>query len=303
MTRHPIQAKSRAGPFGSMSSKEEIMNMRKKFILLAIFLTGFIASAASAAPYYCYVIGPDGNGTNWITPPNGLANPPAWLGIQSGATSITPPLKVKVKFNSGSGYVANIYKYNQPTSISSLLLPFTAAWDGSIHGPAKLIVSSPSGKCSADFEIAADARESVDLPKPTVDNAAVDSTISVGGVETIKSMRVSVWLTHPQDSELSISLIGPDGTTINLSSGNGGLESNYGITCNARTIFDDNAGESITSLSVSPPYWGRYAPEQPLAAFTGKSGAQVNGNWTLRVNDAAGGFTGTIHCWGLSFED
>lgn len=279
------------------------MNTRYKTIYLTILFWTLIGSLASAGTFYCFLVGPDGNGTNWITTPNGLANPPAWVYIQSGVNDVAPPLKVKVKFNSGSGYVANMYKYNQPSPISSVILPFTATWDGSIHGPAKLSVSSPSGKCSADFEVAADARESQDLPKPTVDNGTVDSTIAVGAVGTIKSMRVSLWLTHPQAAELSISLIGPDGTTVNLSSGNGGVDADYGKNCNARTIFDDNAGESITSLSVSPPYWGRYAPEQPLAAFTGKSGAQVNGNWTLRVLDAAGGFTGTIHCWGLSFED
>ena len=64
------------------------------------------------------------------------------------------------------------------------------------------------------------------------DNGTVDSLISVSGITTpIKRVTVSLHITHAADSDLDISLIGPDGTIVNLSSDNGGASANYGADC------------------------------------------------------------------------
>ena len=58
------------------------------------------------------------------------------------------------------------------------------------------------------------------------------------------------------------------------------------------TVFDDSAAASITT--GTPPYNGTFRPEMPLA---NQNGQIANGTWTLRIQDAAGGDTGTLTAW------
>src|SRR5206468_11414649 len=61
------------------------------------------------------------------------------------------------------------------------------------------------------------------------DANSVDIPIVVSGVTTpIKRVTVALHITHSADSDLDISLIGPDGTTVDLSSDNGVTDSDYG---------------------------------------------------------------------------
>jgi uncharacterized repeat protein (TIGR01451 family) len=103
---------------------------------------------------------------------------------------------------------------------------------------------------------------------------------------------------------LSLQLVGPDGTTVILSQNNGGDGSDYGTaaTCDETnasglTIFDDNASASISAGNA--PFLGSYKPQQPLAAYIGKSGTNLNGTWQLQVADAISGDSGSIDCWSL----
>src|SRR5207244_5874527 len=91
---------------------------------------------------------------------------------------------------------------------------------------------------------------------------------------------------------------------------------NYGINCPADgndTTFDDDAAGSMTA--GSSPFSGSFRPQQPLAVFTGKSSAAVNGTWTLHVVDTffhcagedcflypAQIGTGNVRCWSLSIS-
>src|SRR5262249_17885167 len=128
----------------------------------------------------------------------------------------------------------------------------------------------------------------------------IESTNVVAGFATpITKVAVSLWLTHPVDSDLNISLIAPDGTIIDLSSGNG-AGANFGSACSpdaSRTTFDDGAGTSITA--GSPPFVGSFRPESSLAVLNGLSGPGANGNWRLRVTDNFGGSVGALRCWSL----
>ncbi len=110
-------------------------------------------------------------------------------------------------------------------------------------------------------------------------------------------MAVSFHLTHTFDGDLVISLVAPDGTTVELTSNNGGSGDDYGTSCGGRTTFDDAAAATITA--GAGPFAGAFRPEQPLSAFAGKSGAAVNGTWKLRITDTAGLDVGTLQCWTL----
>lgn len=132
------------------------------------------------------------------------------------------------------------------------------------------------------------------------DAGFVDSSLVVSGVTTpIKRVTVLLHLTHTADSDLDISLIAPDGTTIDLSSDNGGTLDDYGTDCTDanRTTFSDAGGALISSATA--PFVGTFRPEQALSAFNEKSGAAVNGTWRLRVADDTAGGVGSLRCWSL----
>jgi autotransporter-associated beta strand protein len=132
------------------------------------------------------------------------------------------------------------------------------------------------------------------------DNGSVDLLLNVAGITTpIKRVVVALHITHTAVNDLDISLVGPDGTIVNLSSDNGGTASDYGSDCNDanRTTFNDLALTSITAGSA--PFVGTFRPEQPLNVFNEKSGSDANGTWRLRVADDTAGGAGTVRCWSL----
>lgn len=138
---------------------------------------------------------------------------------------------------------------------------------------------------------------------PTGTSGTTDSLLTIAGViAPITKITVSFHITHPYDNELDVFLIGPDGTTVELTSDNGDVGDNYGTGCAAgnRTVFDDNAVTLVTAGAA--PFTGAFRPEQPLSAFVGKSGAAVNGTWTLRVVDDTNPFIGVLQCWSVAIS-
>jgi gliding motility-associated-like protein len=102
---------------------------------------------------------------------------------------------------------------------------------------------------------------------------------------------VTVNINHPYDGDLDIFLISPGGTTIELSTDNGGTGDNY-----VNTIFNPNAGTAITA--GSPPFTGTFRPEGTFTSFNGQN---LNGNWTLKVADDGAGDIGTLVNWSITF--
>jgi len=120
------------------------------------------------------------------------------------------------------------------------------------------------------------------------------STINVSGINpaawSIASLCLNI--THPRDGQLYIYLVCPNGTVLNLSTGNGGNNANYTNTC-----FNPTASINITAGAA--PFTGSFLPE---ANFSGLAGCNPNGTWTLRIGDATGGSTGTLNNWTLSLS-
>ncbi len=129
------------------------------------------------------------------------------------------------------------------------------------------------------------------------DIGTIESTNVVAGFTgPLTKVAVSLWLTHAVDSDLSISLIAPDNTSIDLSSGNGS-GADYGSACSpdaSRTTFDDSGASSITV--GSSPFVGAFRPEVSLSSLFA---SPPNGNWRLRITDSFGGSLGALRCWSL----
>ncbi len=135
---------------------------------------------------------------------------------------------------------------------------------------------------------------------PDNNTNGVDSVINVTGVSAaIYHLTVALDINHPRDSDLAMQLIGPDGTVINLARNVGGRGASFGLDCSDqnRTYFDDSAMVPIGNGTA--PFVGEFQPLEPLAAFSGKSGGAVNGNWRLHVVDGAASNVGQIGCWSL----
>jgi subtilisin-like proprotein convertase family protein len=147
---------------------------------------------------------------------------------------------------------------------------------------------------SAAISVASTVPQSI----PDNDPGGVSSALVVGataGTGHITSLKVALNIAHTRDSDLSASLVGPDGTTVPLFNGVGGVGANFGDTTTDTTI-DDGAG---TPIGVgSAPFTGSFRPQGSLSAF---DGMDPRGAWQLVVTDNATGEVGTLNHWSLSY--
>jgi len=138
-------------------------------------------------------------------------------------------------------------------------------------------------------------------PQEIYDQSTVDVPLAVSGVAgVVDRISVSVHLKHTWDGDLTLSLVGPDSTTVVLSARRGSGGDDYGtagLPDALRTTFDDSGSTSIADAAA--PFVGIFRPEGNLSAFAGKSSSGVNGMWVLRVQDSAGGDVGVVDTWSL----
>lgn len=127
-------------------------------------------------------------------------------------------------------------------------------------------------------------------------NGVVTSEINVtNAVISIDQVTVTVDITHPWDADVIISLLGPLGNSILLSSTRGSSGDNY-----TNTTFDDNASISITdSPAAAAPFTGTFIPEEPLSTFVDDN---ANGTWTLEVSDQGLNDIGTLNAWSITID-
>ena len=195
----------------------------------------------------------------------------SWPNLAPNATSPTQP---------------NHFAIQVPTSLAcgttiNLSLTVTAA-EGQWTTPIGLLVGIPGSPTTV--------YNATDVPKTIADNATVQSNLPVAGSGSVTDVNVTVNVVHSFDGDITLTLIHPNTTRVNLSVRHGSSGNNY-----TNTTFDDEAVNHITS--GSPPYSGSFRPDGNLFALDGLSG---NGTWKLEVVDAAGGDTGTLTAWSLA---
>ncbi|MFT5863808.1 MAG: subtilisin-like proprotein convertase family protein [Flavobacteriales bacterium] len=118
---------------------------------------------------------------------------------------------------------------------------------------------------------------------PTISTVTVTEMGLIGTDFDVDNVEIN--LTHTWNSDLEITLISPSGTSLDLSSDNGGSGDNY-----TNTVFQDGAPSITTGGS---PFTGTFQAEGGTFAST-FAGEEVNGDWTLSICDDAGGDTGTL---------
>lgn len=139
---------------------------------------------------------------------------------------------------------------------------------------------------------------------PIVNSTNVPLTISASGTPTINStltiptnenqtidkITVTLNITHTWISDLTVTLISPTGTQVQLFSGQ------CGNADNAIATFDDN-GITLTCQGTTPAITGTLIPAQSLSTLIGEN---TQGAWTLRVFDAFNQDGGTLNSWGIT---
>ncbi|HMT29891.1 MAG TPA: CotH kinase family protein [Bacteroidia bacterium] len=131
------------------------------------------------------------------------------------------------------------------------------------------------------------------------DGTAVDFTVNVAGLPS--SIDTSLFglenvclnIIHTWDSDLDISLIAPDGTTVTLIAGVGGGDDNFIGTC-----VRQDATTSI--LQGTAPFSGTYRPLGQMGVVN--NGQDPNGVWTLHILDTYPfADVGTLLGWSIGF--
>jgi subtilisin-like proprotein convertase family protein len=152
--------------------------------------------------------------------------------------------------------------------------------------------TTPPEKCFS-YEIYSSGNYcSTTCPKPIHDMQITADTISVNQPGYVSKLSLNLTIYHQNDGDLIIQLLKPGLGMLNLSQRNGEGGKNYFYT-----TFDDNADISI--VNGAPPFTGSYKPQAPLSTYYNNP---VEGNWIIRVIDAAGGNQGTLAFWCLIFQ-
>ncbi|HLP83353.1 MAG TPA: proprotein convertase P-domain-containing protein, partial [Phycisphaerales bacterium] len=140
-------------------------------------------------------------------------------------------------------------------------------------------------------------------PASTATQGTSSVAMTILDTREILDVNVSLNIQHGNTSDLEISLIAPDNTTVLLFNRRGGNNADLGTrnpsgTPLTYTSFDDEAvGTPISTASA--PFSGVFSPEAGLSAFDGK---RLAGTWTLLVRDLRATANGRILDWRMNIE-
>ncbi len=165
-------------------------------------------------------------------------------------------------------------------------------WSGDCSGtsPATSVYMDSNKTCTANFcHEGCLCYASSDTPIAIPDLDTINSSINVPDGFTIDDVNLTLDITHTWDADLSVYLISPQGTRVELFTNVGGSGDNF-----TNTTLDDECATPISSGSA--PFTGCYQPEGTLSDFDGENSSGV---WTLEVTDTAGWDTGTLQSWNL----
>lgn len=139
---------------------------------------------------------------------------------------------------------------------------------------------------------------------PAVTNVPIPVILNDPRFLNLSDLDVALNLTHPTLAELSVELVPPVGSGLptvtlftNQTNAAGVANTNVGITganlgitpsgIRLGTVFDDQSTRRIRDATPTAPFTGHFRPEigSLSGAYAGRTAAQLNGIWTLRITD------------------
>ena len=138
----------------------------------------------------------------------------------------------------------------------------------------------------ADSTLYVTSETDVEIP----DTGSATATLNVSNNAVIADLNVQIEFSHDAPGDLTVELISPDGTVVELFSNVPSAYSNGTLATGSNfsgTTLDDEAAIAITNADSGavPPFADTYQPTGSLAAFDGEN---VNGQWQLRITDSNG---------------
>ncbi len=132
-----------------------------------------------------------------------------------------------------------------------------------------------------------------DVPKTIPDNttSTITSTLNTATSGTITDVNLSnLQITHDWIGDLTVSLISPAGTTVQLVDQICGPDDDMSIS------FDDESSNPYGNIPCPPTDASNYQPQNALSAFDNEG---MNGVWTLQIVDHFNQDGGTLDAWGV----
>jgi len=146
------------------------------------------------------------------------------------------------------------------------------------------------------------------VPGPTPTPAVVTSTITVPDSFIVTGVTVKLDITYPNDPDLKVTLVGPDGVVVNgtiVSGSRAVLFQHVGAAGSANfsgTVFDDATSPQTPIAAGSAPFFGRYNPLNSLGVNFANGSLNAKGTWTLIVENSGSALGGAsqLNSWSLT---
>jgi Subtilase family/Proprotein convertase P-domain len=248
------------------------------------------------------------------------------LGVSATLTTSTPGITITApsssypNIGSNGQSAANItpFAFSMASAVPcALVIDFTltVTYANSTLGPQVLTFKVQTGEVIASPIVVSYTGPPVPIPDlpfpPNTDGVTVPLVVSglSGPINNLKFRfdgslctdaegATTVGLDHPYVADLVVTLISPQGTSVNLMNIPGSFGNDGNNFCNV--VLDDNAAISIENIVPSDaPFPGIYKPRNPLSAFKGENG---NGTWKLHIYDLAYGQVGNLRAFSLVFS-
>jgi len=134
------------------------------------------------------------------------------------------------------------------------------------------------------------------IPSSGISGIVIDS-FEVCQDTLISDLNLFMALNHTAEEELNITLISPDGASVNVY-GNSKLADN---SDNLITIFNDQADSNLNSSASFTSFAPEIKPKNSLnTVFSGK---RTSGTWRIVINDQTGAGAGNLYAWGIQFNN
>lgn len=157
--------------------------------------------------------------------------------------------------------------------------------------PVRAAINSING-CQQPSTVTFESGD-VSIPISAIGTPTITSTIFVNTPgQVISDIDLKTFIAHDVSADLDVTLTSPQGTSIIITSDNGGLAGgNFD-----GTLWDDSATPIALKTFTNNVVITSAAPEQGFSAFQGEN---PNGTWTLTISDDEAGDGGMLKNWSL----
>jgi subtilisin-like proprotein convertase family protein len=254
-------------------------------------IVGTSGSITKTLPVTLNVFDANFSSLTLTTPVNGSSDTFADNAVFNWSSNVNATVyEIEIATDAGFTNIIEGSVISNPTYTSTTLLVNTQYW-----WRVRAVNDCGNGNfASSTFttaNISCNIFDATGLPTAIPDNTptGLNSILNIGTDLIITDINVLINITHTWDADLDIFIVSPEGTSVELTTDNGGDGNNY-----TNTIFDQEAATSI--ITGSAPFTGSFIPEGNLSILNGEASA---GDWTLRVVDDSGQDIGTLNAFQL----